>query len=142
MLTPLDNTCAGQSEPRFPPTPIGTPEWSSRLIGQRRILHTQPRGTPEHERQLQTPFRRLYLPQIHFPASFISLWPSCHSDLGVVRRANRYLRSDPLCNTYGQIERVIAAQEDTLTSYCKAKARIGLFGEGLKLLEYASSSMR
>ncbi len=52
VLTSLPNTRPGQSERRVPPAPIRTPEWSSRLSGQRRILFTQPRVTPEHERHL------------------------------------------------------------------------------------------
>ncbi len=46
--------------------PIRTPEWSSRLSDQKRILFTQPRCTPEHERQLVTPFKRLYCPYYIF----------------------------------------------------------------------------
>ncbi len=52
VITSLANTRAGQSERRIPPVPITTPEWSSRLSGQRRILFTQPRGTPELGRHL------------------------------------------------------------------------------------------
>ncbi len=59
VLTSLANTRAGQSERRVLPAPIRTHEWSSRQSDQRRILVTQPRGTPEHERQLVTPFRSL-----------------------------------------------------------------------------------
>ncbi len=47
--------------------PIRTPDWSSCLGGQRRILVTQPRGTPEHERHLLISFRRLYCPLYIFP---------------------------------------------------------------------------
>ncbi len=60
VLTSLANTCAGQSERRSPPAPIRTPEWSSRLSDQRRILFTQPRGTPEQERQLVISCLRMY----------------------------------------------------------------------------------
>ncbi len=48
-LMSLANTRAGQSERRSPPAPIPTPELSSRLSSHRRILFTQPRGTPEHQ---------------------------------------------------------------------------------------------
>ncbi len=47
--------------------PIRTPEWSSCLSDQRRILCTQPRGTIEHERQLVPPLRRLYFTKYIFP---------------------------------------------------------------------------
>ncbi len=40
VLTSLANTRAGQSEGRIPPAPFRTPEWSSHLSGQRRILYT------------------------------------------------------------------------------------------------------
>ncbi len=58
-LTSLSYTRAGKSERRVPPAPIRTPERSSRLSDQRRILSTQPRVMPEHERQHITPFRSL-----------------------------------------------------------------------------------
>ncbi len=67
VLTSLANTRAGQSKRCVPPTPIRTPEWSSRLSGQRRILFTQPRGTTEHERQLVISFRGLYFPKCICP---------------------------------------------------------------------------
>ncbi len=67
VLTSLANTHAGQSERCLPPAPIRTPELSSRLSGQRWILFTQPRGTPEQERQLVISFRRLYFPWYIFP---------------------------------------------------------------------------
>ncbi len=67
---------SGQSECRVPPAPIRTPERSSCLGGQMRILFTQLRVTPEHERHLVTSLRRLY-----FPASLICLWPLHHFDL-------------------------------------------------------------
>ncbi len=73
VLTSLANTCTGQSERRSPPAPIRTPEWSSRISGQLRILFTEP---PSNNNQ-----KAVFSP-IHFPASFIRLWPSCHSDLG------------------------------------------------------------
>ncbi len=63
----LANTRAGQSERCVPPAPIRTPKWSSRLSGQRRILFTQPHGTPEHKRHLLISFRRLYFPFYIFP---------------------------------------------------------------------------
>ncbi len=86
VLTSLANTRAGQSGRRLPSAPIRTPEWSSRLSGQRRILFTQPRGTPEHERHLgikcpNTFFRLIYL-------------PSCHLDLGGSRHGWRLFRLD------------------------------------------------
>ncbi len=66
---------AGQSERRVPPAPIRTPDWSSRLSGQRRILFTQSRGTPEHERHLVMPSRRLYFPQYIFPPlTIVPFW--------------------------------------------------------------------
>ncbi len=80
--TPLAYTRAGQSERGVPPAPIRTSEWSSRLGGQKRILYTQPRGTPEHERLFVLPFSSLYFFVIHFPVSLNQLWPSCHFDLG------------------------------------------------------------
>ncbi len=57
VLTSLAYTRSGQSERRVPSAPIRMPERSSRLSGQRRIPVTQPRVTPEHERQLVTSFR-------------------------------------------------------------------------------------
>ncbi len=65
-LSCLANTRTGQSGRRVPPVPIRTPEWSSRLSGQRRILFTQPCVTPEHERHLVISFRRLYFPWFIF----------------------------------------------------------------------------
>ncbi len=47
--------------------PIRTPEWSSRLSGQSRILFTQSRGTPEHERHHGKSFRMLYFPEFILP---------------------------------------------------------------------------
>ncbi len=67
VLTLLDNTRTGQSERRVPPAPIRTPEWSSRLSSQRRILFTQPHGTPEQERHLLISFGRLFFSLMHFP---------------------------------------------------------------------------
>ncbi len=81
VLTSLANTRAGQSECRYPPAPIRTPEWTSRLSGQRRILFTQPCGTPKPRNIVQKAVFSL----MHFPASFICLWPSCHFDLGGLR---------------------------------------------------------
>ncbi len=52
LLTSLANTRACQSERRLPSVPIKTLEWQLRLSGQRRILHTHPRGMPENERRL------------------------------------------------------------------------------------------
>ncbi len=40
---------------------------SGRLSGQRRILFTQPRGTPEHEHRLWVSFSKLYFPWYIFP---------------------------------------------------------------------------
>ncbi len=51
---------SGQSERLVPPAPIRTPELSSRLNGQRRILFRQPRATTKPERYIVTSFRRLY----------------------------------------------------------------------------------
>ncbi len=62
VLTLLANMHAGLSERRVPPAPIKTPEWSSRLSGQRRILFTQPRDATQHECQLVIPLRRQYFP--------------------------------------------------------------------------------
>ncbi len=59
VLTSLACTRAGQSVRCVPLAPIRMRELSSRISGQRRILYTRPRGTPEHERQLVTPFRNL-----------------------------------------------------------------------------------
>ncbi len=56
-----------QHERCVPPAPIRMPEWPSRLSGQRRILFTQPRGTPEHKHRLLTPFSRLYFTYYIFP---------------------------------------------------------------------------
>ncbi len=63
----LRNTCTGQSERRSPPAPIRTPEWSSCLSGQMRILFTQPRATPEHECHLVISFIRLNFSEYIFP---------------------------------------------------------------------------
>ncbi len=91
---------AGQSERRGPPAPIRTPEWSSRLSGQRRILFTQVRGTPKHERHLLISLRRLYYPLLifsHHLSAFghraILIWGD-RDMTGVVRRANR-IPTDP-----------------------------------------------
>ncbi len=44
VLTSLANTRAGQSERRVPPVPIRTPEWPSRLSGQKaNSIHTAAR---------------------------------------------------------------------------------------------------
>ncbi len=67
MLTSLANTSAGQSERPVVPAPIRTPEWSSGLSGKRRILFTQLRGRPDHERHLVISFRRLYFHYIFPP---------------------------------------------------------------------------
>ncbi len=79
--------------------PIRTPDWPSRLSGQRRILGTQPRGTSEHEHRLLISFRRLYFPYYVFPPHLsafdhraILIW-GIGTWLGVVRRTNRYLQS-------------------------------------------------
>ncbi len=58
---------ACQSQRRVSTAPIRSPEQSSRLNGQRRILGTQPRATPEHERHFVRSLRRLYFPQYIFP---------------------------------------------------------------------------
>ncbi len=44
-----------------------------------RILGIQPRDTPEHERNI---VQKDVHSRMHFPASFIRLWPSCHFDMG------------------------------------------------------------
>ncbi len=80
LLTTLANSHTGQSGRRVPTAPVRTPEWSSRLSGQRRFLFPQPPGTSEYGHPLLISFRMLY-----FPASFICLWPSCHFDLGGLR---------------------------------------------------------
>ncbi len=55
-----------QPERGVPLEPIRTPEWASRLSGQRRIRFTHPRSTPEQERHLVISFRRPYFPQYIF----------------------------------------------------------------------------
>ncbi len=74
----------GQSECHIQPAPIRTPERLSRTGGQRRILGPQPRVTPEHERQPETPFKSLYFSN-KFSHLFGQMWP------GVIRRTNRNL---------------------------------------------------
>ncbi len=78
----LTNTCASQSQRRLPPAPIRMPEWSSRLSGQKaNSIHT----ATWHD-WTQTPplniVQKAVFSLMHFPASFICLWPSCHSDFG------------------------------------------------------------
>ncbi len=83
-LTSLAYTRAGQLGRNVPPAPIRTREMSPRLSAQRRILNTQPRSTPEHERQLGISFRRLYFPYT-LTASLICIWPLCPFDFGESR---------------------------------------------------------
>ncbi len=91
VLTSLANTRAGQSELRDPPAPIRTPEWSSRLSGQKRILRTQ----PEHEGQLVILFRWLHFPLYISPpltSAFghrVNLIWGTETWLAAVRRTNR-----------------------------------------------------
>ncbi len=47
--------------------PIRTPEWSSRLGGQGRVLFTQPCCTPEHERHLVISFKGPFFTLYIFP---------------------------------------------------------------------------
>ncbi len=63
MLTSLANTRGGQSERHVSPAPIRTPEWSSRLSGNRRIPFTQTHNTPE---------QKAVFSLIHFPV-YLSL---------------------------------------------------------------------
>ncbi len=82
MLTSLANTRAGQSGCRAPPAPIRTPEWSSRLSGQRRILFTQPLGTTGYERRLLPPLRKLYYTLYIFPPHLSAFGHRAIFDLG------------------------------------------------------------
>ncbi len=42
--------------------------------------------------------QKAVFPSVHFPVSFIRLWPSCHSDLGVSRHgSNRILSVTSTC---------------------------------------------
>ncbi len=114
VLTSLANTRTGQSERRSPPAPIRTPEWSSRLSGQMRILFTQPRGAPEHERHLLVSFRRLYFPLYiflphlsvfeHRPILILGI----ETWLGVVREQTNYPQRHTRSNKTGLILRSLS----------------------------------
>ncbi len=80
VLTSLANTRADQCERGLPPAPIRTPEWSSGLSDQRRILFTPPRVTPEHKRHLVIYFERLYFSRFIY-SSFRLISPSVLHDI-------------------------------------------------------------
>ncbi len=113
ILTSLANTCTDQSERRSPPEPIRTPEWSSCLSSRRRILFTQPLGTPEHERHCWISFLRLFFLLYFFPPHLsafghcaILIW-GIETWLGAVPRTNRILtevKKWPDHNTHATIK--------------------------------------